>query len=315
MLKYQYSYKNHFKFGYRPDNWFQKRQSENQIFTACYGPIEREIHNWRKANLLAAEKISETQRHRPLVICLSGGTDSEACVRSFVEARVDFSVAIMAFENGINDVDVGFAFQLCKELKIPHKVYTLDIIGFWDSRELLALTDRIYCVSPIIACQLWLASQVNGVPIIAQGEPHFKKAINENYVSGVSPYEPSPWYLVESERLCSMYMHFILNDIPAIPAFFQFLPEQFYSFLQNNPVFEKLIANQVVGKLGTRTSKNEIVRSFYPEIKPRLKLTGIEKIQDIHDRKRLELARRYPWNDQNCRIDLQDLHKQLEVRK
>lgn len=313
MLEFNYTHKNHFKFGYDSCNYFQHRKSSDQKFTAEYGPVEARVENWRQANILAAQNILKNFSSKRIVICLSGGTDSEVCVRSFAKLNASFDVAVMKFRNDVNSSDVNSALQICRELEIQPKIFEIDILKFWESREFFDIIDPIRCVSPIIAAQLWLALQVDGVPIIAQGEPHFKKEVPANYVAGESSYVKSKWYLVESERLCSMYLCFIQRALPAVPGFFQYIPEQFQSYLNSNPILHKLFSAKIPGKLGTRTSKNRMIHQFYPEIPLREKLTGIEKVQAEHDRLRKLLAETYPDSDASCRIYLPKLCQQLGI--
>lgn len=311
---FEYTYKNHFMFGYEPDRFFCNRQSGQEVFIAKYGRSERSLSSWREANIQACVDIHRKCRG-PIWVLFSGGVDSEICVRSFLEARVPIKIATLKFQNGLNEHDISYVKRFENKFGVESVYFELDLEKFWTSPEFYRLVDHIQCVSPILACHLWLADQLDGTPIIGQGEPHLKKEVPEDYVPGESPYMPSPWMLVESERLCSLYKHFIFQNRAAVPGFYQYLPEQFYSYLKFNPFLEDLVNNRVVGKLGTRTSKNKIAYQFYPEIQPREKQTGFEFIQGLHDHKRAELALRFPHSDANFYIGYQELLNQLKPRE
>ncbi len=309
-MKYQYTNKNHFKYGYDLSDPFKKRQNSIQVFNFEYGQVENKDLVWRQSNALAAQKI-RNNFVGPICVLFSGGTDSEVCIRSFLEAQIPISIATMRFDNNLNAHDLEHAKRFAEKLKIEIKYFDLNILDFWKSKKMLEIVDSISCVSPILASHLWLAEQVSGVPVLAQGEPHLKKTIPKNYSPGISPYLPSDWYLVESERLCSLYQYFIELNIPAVPGFFQYLPEQIYSFCYKNPILKDLVENKVVGKLGTRTSKNKMIHFFYPEIELRTKFTGFEKIENHHDLLRKSLAERFPYNDNYKNISFPDLKKML----
>lgn len=228
-----------------------------------------------------------------------------------MQEKIPVQIAILELENGLNMHDVSYAYKFCEKHALNPTIFKLNVFDFWRSQEFYQLVDPIHCLSPIVACQLWLADQVAGIPIIAQGEVHLKKEVPPDYEPGKSPYVPSPWFLLESERLCSMYLHFMNRKKPAIPGFFQYLPEQIYSQLKYNPVIQKLVNNEVMGKLGTRSSKYEIVSLEYPEIERRPKLTGFEGIQEEHDILRQELARRFPDSDQVFKFEYGQVLKDL----
>ena len=306
----QWTHRNHFEFGYDDELKFQNRISSRQKFTFRYGSVAHRETSWRRANFEAARQIRENFQG-DLWILLSGGTDSEVCARAFLEAKIPVRFASLRYEDNLNRHDLFYAEKFARSVGQELHYFDLSVREFWGSSRLLDYVDPIRCVSPILACHLWLADQVPGVPIIAQGEPHLKKIISDDYVPGVSPYLPSEWYLVESERLCSLYRHFVRKNRPAVPGFFQYTPEQIYSFCFHNPIMEELVNNRLIGKLGTRTSKNAMVAQFYPELERREKFTGFEKIQDLHDEYRTKLAQRFPDSDESVRIYYQNLKARL----
>lgn len=312
MLDFEYTLNNHFKFGYGPDQWFETRKKSDQIFQVQFGPTKNIHLNWPESNRQAAVEIYERLPH-PISVLFSGGMDSEICVRSFLDIGLDINIYCLRMHNNLNQHDIDFVQKFSKSNGIKVELIDLNIEDFWQSPTFYNIVDPIQCVSPILACHLWLCDQVDGTPVIAQGEPHLKKVIPIDYVPGQSPYINSPWYLVESERLCSLYLHFILKNKPAAPGFFQYLPEQFLSYLTKNSILKNLIENQIIGKLGTRSSKNKIINQFYPEIEPRPKYTGFENIEELHKKKRIELAHRFPINDENFNIDYTELVRVLSA--
>ena len=80
------TYKNHFKFGYNSD-WYNLRQSEEDIWHIKYGRCERDPLDFRSECVNAAKLIREST-NLPIYVCFSGGVDSEIVVRSFMEANI-----------------------------------------------------------------------------------------------------------------------------------------------------------------------------------------------------------------------------------
>ena len=287
MMSFSYTASHHFQFGYDAENKFQ----------FSYGSLQYPIESWKQTNNLAAQKIASSTSEK-IVVLLSGGVDSEICLKHFLEIGAPVEAATLRFTNNANDYDLQHVLRIEKETGVKVHYYDLDPEKFWNSHEMLVITDPIQCVSPLLACHLWLANQVNGLPVIAQGEPHLVK--------------DTPWKIVESERLCSLYRHFMQSNRPAIPGFFQYLPEQIYAFCYFNPILSQLVQNLIPGKLGTRSSKNKMIFQFYPELVAREKQTGVESFQNLHDVHRKKLAYRYPNSDNSAYLDYEKLRIVLQ---
>lgn len=334
MKSIEYTWKQHFQFGYaipghpqveKNVRWLARRERSEDVFVAKYGRCEQEIATWRQANVEAACRILlECKQHslRPLIL-YSGGLDSEIVLFSFLEARKSLGAAGLLDPNfqidvvtlrltegsnrDLNQHDILHVkkfrarldeFQFSDEgLRFLER--ELDIAAYWASQEFLSLALSAQVVSPIIVSQLWLCEKMLGertdyLPVIGQGEIHLVKSTPPAYEAGISPYLPSTWSIVETENLCGLYRYFASRNLPAIPGFFQFLPEQFEAQLRTNRVLHELIANQRVGKLGTRSSKPEILAFDYPELETRPKYHGFEQIEEEHNRMRMQLGSLMP---------------------
>ena len=310
---YPYTKNNHFKFGYNRESYFVDRKNEKDQFFAEYGRCEHLVNNWREANELAAQNIYDAKQG-DLWVLLSGGLDSEICLESFLSQKLTCKAVTLRYMDVNHQAELQFVEKLKGKYTFHHEYIDVNLQDLLKSDEFSQLLESIKCVSPIIGAHLWAANQLHGTPIIAQGEAHLKKKISADYTPGVSPYLPAEWVLVESERLCSIYMNFIKRKKPAVPGFFQYLPEQTNSFLTNNPILKNLVANKISGKLGTRTSKNLMSKQFYPELEAREKLHGWESIQQQHDELRKQLAIKFPHSDANFEIEMQELINTLRIR-
>lgn len=307
---FNYTSNNHFKFGYNGKNKFQDRLNTRDHFTAEYGVITNPELNWRESNNLAAREIYD-KKQGAIVVLLSGGMDSEVCLKSFIDQNLTIKAMTLRFididqKNELKEVE-----RMRSQYQLNHEYVDVKLLDFIGGQEFNQIFEMSKCVSPIINTHLWLADQISGTPVIAQGEIHLKKDIPEGYIPGVSPYLKSRWHLTESERLCSIYKFFISKNKPAIPGFFQYLPEQLFSFLTKNTILQDLISDKIEGKLGTRSSKNLMTRQFYPDVPLRVKLHGWECVQDFHDELRKKLALRFPHHDDNFQIEVEELIEKL----
>ncbi len=286
------------------------RSKRDDLFVAKYGRAKIRFSSWREANKAAAVHILQQCKliQKLPLICYSGGLDSEIVLVAFLEARKEvdpqfqIDVATLILEGDTNRHDIEFVDRFrnrladlghsTANLHFHHK--KLDALKYWESADFLELAKETQIVSPIVICQAWLCGEMlkmdsRFLPIIGQGEIHLVKDTPQDYQPGVSPYVPSSWSIVETENLCGLYRYFLHRGLPAVPGFFQYMPEQFETQLRTNPVIHELVSHMRVGKLGTRTSKREIVTFDYPELEVRPKYHGFEPIEAEHDvwRKRL----------------------------
>lgn len=340
---FDYTFGNHFQIGYRnrttlKTRWFKDRLGAEEEFVARYGRATQRLPSWREANTLAANRILDLalQNSHVPALCYSGGLDSEVALLSFLEAlrsrpfdcRPGIEVVTLDFENGLNAHDTDyvnlFRDDAAKRFSDVFSLVTfrrerLDIVEFLQSSELLERADADGVLIPAVLCQLWLCDRIRRLntnsdrpllPILAQGELHLVRDEDPN-----GQYAPAAWSAVETENLCGIFRHFIARGEPAIPGFFQYLPEQFESQLRSNEVVHELLSHSRFGKLGTRTSKAEIIAREYPELKVRPKYTGFEKVEDLYDERRAFLSRRHPVRESKWKKNVFDLMDDLRVSK
>lgn len=339
---FDYTYQQHFQFGYaRPGRamtsenvqWMCHRKNREDVFVAKYGRATKKLRSWREANKAAALTILKNCREQKLkpLICYSGGLDSEIVLMAFLEARKEFDssfpidIATLVLEGDLNRHDTDFVDRFKNRLTtmghsaggLEFHSRKLDAIEFWNSPEFLALAKETQIVSPIVNCQAWLCGEMlrensSYLPVIGQGEIHLVKDTPNDYQPGVSPYLPSTWRIAETENLCGLYRYFIARNAPAIPGFFQFLPEQFETQLRTNPILHELLSHSRAGKLGTRSSKREIVMHDYPELEARPKFHGFETIEREHDVWRKRLNEMMPECEGHWYLDVFTLYRSLQ---
>lgn len=274
-----YTKDNHFKFGYNDKPWFEERTNQKQKFVMNVGQAGSN-DNWRQSTILAAEQIA-CSTDLPIHILYSGGIDSEVAVLAFLETNESFSVDIMKFEHGLNDHDIRYAVEFCEQHDVPYKIHGLDILTFFEGKmyDYAALT---HCVSPQLCATMWLVDQIEGFPIIGQGEPVL---VRENNI----------WYFRESEKINSWYRFYMKRNREGVPGFHQYTPEQILSFLLDPTFLLKMDKNS--GKTSNKSTKLEIYQKYFP-LKAREKYTGFEMIMEqdkIHRKKLLELYS--DWDD------------------
>lgn len=94
----------------------------------------------------AAELCAATLGSKP-ALCFSGGIDSQAMLQCWMEAKLDFTVYVLVFENDLNLQDVEHAKHFCKKKGINLKTINLNIKNFL-ARENFDYAEKYLCVSP-----------------------------------------------------------------------------------------------------------------------------------------------------------------------
>lgn len=283
---YNYTDNNHVQFGYIEKDGtcnmdtagVLRRSSKDQIFTVDYLGCSHEPGSWKDECLIAAEKIYEST-DLPINILFSGGIDGEAGVRIFSELGVPFKVSIMKFKDNLNLHDISYAIIYCEQHNIKYDIIELDLIKFLE-QDMFDYAISAEVCHPTVLPILWLVDQIDGLPIITAGEHTMEKEVPDGYVPGESPYEPGVWTLNTKEVYSSWYKHFINQDRPGIPRFYEYSPEMMYSFLLD-PIVIDLVNNRLHGKLGLVTSKYNVYSRYFDNLIERPKNTGFEKIKDI----------------------------------
>lgn len=119
---------------------------------------------------MAQQLYEKYQSSGKVTLTLSGGIDSQAMLFAFIESGVPFRVAVMQFKNRMNEHDIGHSLDLLASLGIKPLIYELDIESFYKSGRFMDYVQAGHTNSPQFAAHIWLAEQIDGIPVFA-GEP------------------------------------------------------------------------------------------------------------------------------------------------
>ena len=309
---YQLTKDNHFKFGY-DYIWYRPRQSDDDRWMTSYGACERPAKDF-KAECHATAALLWDTRQTPLTLLFSGGANLEVVLLAFHAQGIPLKVAICQFSDNLNIHDVGYAVVCCEQLGIKYDLIPLDVRKFFEA-EIYRYAEASQSRIPQVCPTMWLADQVDGVPILGSGECHLVKRVPRFYVDGVSPYTATPWNLWEREAIAAWYRHFLVpgKERMAVPGFFQYTPEIMLAFLQEQRVVD-LVNDRVIGKRSTVSSKFGIYRKYWPQLAPRKKYNGFERMDAEIARAGAELRTRWLGHASNYQTEYNDLIDMLNGR-
>lgn len=295
----------HFQFGYTRNGVFapfSTREQESDAWTVRYGRSRRYPMSFRSECLETARIIHRTAK-QTINVMFSGGADSEVALRSFHEAGVPVAASILKLKNGLNLHDCAWAILACEELRIPYKLYELDLHKFWNSPEALHLATETQCISPQLLATMWLVDQCEGFCVLGSGE---------NFLHDLGPESALPgWHLSEKEKIAAWYRHFIVRNRTGCPGFFQYTPELMLAWLLD-PLAIKLWQRSAPSHLDSLSTKFPIYRQHF-DLRPRPKYTGFEKVAPEDATFRSKLQRLFPHANGVVNTPIRDLIRQLSV--
>ena len=288
------SHQNHFEFGYNGE-WFRLRQSPNDVFSVRYGRCEAEPGSFVDESIRAARLIGETA-DAPIHVLFSGGVDSEVTMLCFLAAQVPVTAAIMRFANDINQHDIAYAVRFCERHDVPYRFYDLDIEAFFRER-LLEYTLPVRCNAPMMAATMWLVDQIDGYPVLGQGECLLIRPVRKQRlpIAKITSYYDvtfldDQWALQESESANAWYRHFLLRGRTGAPGFFQYTPGQILSYLRDPHVVSKLAEPD---HMSNDVWKLWVYQQYF-DLETRPKYTGYEPIAQFIEPYRDGHTRRFP---------------------
>jgi hypothetical protein len=274
---FEFTKNNHFKFGYKESGWFKNRTSPTETFTCDYGRADA-VMGFRDANIYAAKYIADIATD-DISVMLSGGADSEITAWALLDAGIPFRAAVMRFKDGKNKHDIDYAIKFCQYHNIDIDFYDLDVEEYLLSSE-FENTVKSYQTTCERATSLWLAKQIPNFTILGQGEPVVVKYLGK-------------WCFQEKERICSWNKYWIFNQIPGIPGFHQFSPEQILSCLKDEMTLD--LINDKTDYWSNDKFKHSFYKKHYPEFEIRDKYTGFEKLAKINIPMRERILATFPY--------------------
>lgn len=179
---------------------------------SSYSPFEQSV--------IDAKFLYDSAQSKNLILCLSGGIDSECLCRAFLAAKAPFEVCFLRFKDNLNYFDIKTNIAFCEDRSIKFSFIDIDIINFFESGKYIDVAKRYECQSPQIATHLWFLEQIDGFPVLS-GNP-------------IAPiWQNGKWFFVglPGELHSSYFKFFLLNNREGVPWFFLYSPEMIKSFM------------------------------------------------------------------------------------
>jgi hypothetical protein len=252
------------------DRKFGIRTTPYEKYKVFTGSIDSNVYkksSWRNELKNTARSVLK-EYGKDVTLFLSGGTDSEIVLRNFLEIGHKPKCVAIKFTNDYNLNDINEAIEISNSLNVKLDIINFDIKNFYRSGEALEFSKEINCTQ-ITYLMVYYHIKKLGLPAVMGGEQLLKREVTKN---------GSFWYHCFRENEDASAMRFSEKyNIPIVNEWFSYTPEMMLYFLENDDV-QNLINNKFNYKLTSVSSKNQILKKLFPEIKLRKKTHGFERL-------------------------------------
>lgn len=295
------TYNDWFKW-YYDDNLFSRKQhlSSNlkikfDAAVTSYLPLKDEI----KRNAI---KTLECFPNKKISVLFSGGADSELAARTFKDLDANMCAYIFRYENDVNLYDVSYAVTIAEMYNIPYKLIDFDILNFY-KKDAERVSEISQLTDPRALPQLKFIDYIDDESLVigGGGDAVWRRLALENYknisdqtqiIEDTDYDKKGSWFHVTGEIEIGWDRY--VNEInrTAIMSWLKFTPEMYLAQMTTEWA-RKLIHDGYKGKLGINSTKLLGWREVYPDMVPRTKKYGLEKIEPLLAEYREFLIKKY----------------------
>jgi hypothetical protein len=265
---FNFTYNNHLKYSIGGRE-YGYRHNGIEKYEVRVGSIDHDHYkkNDYKTELARIADFVSKDLGKDFVLFLSGGTDSEIVLRSFLDIGIKPRCYTIKFEEDYNYQDVLESIEVAKELDVPLEIIDFNVKNFYYSGEAESFAKEIQCTQ-ITYLMIYYHVYKLSAPSVMGGELLLTRFINND-----SNY----WYYTFRENEDASAMRFSNRfKIPLVNEYFSYTPEIMLYFLEYELGVSKMLNNRY--KLSSVSSKNSILEKLYPGIRKKIKTHGFEKL-------------------------------------
>lgn len=226
--------------------------------------------------IIAAKEIYK--QYPDIHIALSGGWESQICLRSFIEAGITPNVYILKLPIGLNAHDTDIALAECKKFNIVPRVINVALESFV-KEHMMNTVNKYQTYSFFQTLQAYYISKLNENVLLVD-KVDLRRDVNPDM----------SWSYVRSEDFNFWPDRFnSVNEKKIVNNFFSHSPELMYSFL-TLPVIKDTIQKKFSGKISLNSLKNLIYyqggfTNLFDETTSRfVKTVSFEHIPGLHQK-------------------------------
>jgi hypothetical protein len=253
---------------------YGKKLTKESIFSINFNnKIKKESIPSYKDALYNNAKIMRDSFSEPFDVLLSGGIDSEVVVRTFKDLGIKHNTFIFRLENDYNIRDINDAVTICQQINIPYKIIDFNLQYFFEQDALYYFNKSFVPRAGRLPRLKWI-EYLDNIPVFCDGEPYWKRLLGEDYA------HKSEWHLQLEEGAYSSSIYGQNIDRIVIGDWYEYTPEIILSHMQHSTT-QKLLKDQLPGKLSSWSSRYAMHQEIWPEIEVRKKLVGYEGLTGV----------------------------------
>jgi len=265
---FNFTYKNHLKYNIGGRE-YGYRQHGTEKYSVEIGSVDFDHYrknNYKKEIARIADLVLK-DLGKDFVLFLSGGTDSEIVLRSFLDIGFKPKCCTIKFKDDYNCQDVSESIEVAKELDVSLDIIDFDVKDFYYSGQAEEFAREIQCTQ-ITYLMIYYHVYKLGLPSVMGGE-----LLLTRNISSSSNY----WYYTFRENEDASAMRFSNRyKIPLVNEYFSYTPEIMLYFLESTFGVQNLLNDKY--KLTSVSSKNDILKRLYPCVRKKIKTHGFEKL-------------------------------------
>ena len=279
-------------------------------FTLTFSPCTRKPLTWKEEVQAIARGMVKDAGSRPIIVCASGGTDSELVCRAFYDQGIYFSVLTVEHAAGTNKEDIAHAQRWCRDRGVEHKLVRLDMAEFM-SKSIERYIEQGYIAGNVFRYfQLFLLETVEsmgGYAVLGGGGQIYE-------IANDSPTEKDI-YLEYGSGFALPLQWIKQNGNAHRPYFYYSTSEAVLAYLQI-PIVDFAVHHPEIfaHKINTYLFKRLVSQALWPDLVPRPKMSGYEEIRELRRETEQKLRARFRDKLQKFRLPIVELRKQLELK-
>ena len=229
-------------------------------------------------------------KSKKLILCLSGGLDSEAMAESFLRAGVPFEVSIWRYKGWLNDYDIKYAFEFCKRHSLEYNMEECDLDWFYGNNFHILYGRKYLCNSPQVALHMYMLEKLFKLSNVAVFLPWQPPSF------AYDPKGGKAYVIVTYFRYLAYYRFFNLNEAPGSGYFIISRSALFYSFLKL-PIVRQIMRDAKILKCDNYRIKSILYEQGGFKAKAKSgKFTGFDKFKvKLNERYKMDYNRSYRY--------------------
>jgi hypothetical protein len=287
-----YTLDSHFIFGYNNVPFAEKTNYQTDKFFCSYSRCSRQPKSFKSECIITAREVEDQARSLDRIpyIFLSGGLDSEVVVKAFIDAGVTFKAISFRFEHSLSLHETVYIDKFVSKHNLDHTYYDIDP-DWIISDEGAEYFEQAQCTMSEMLPHMKLIKHVwdnlQGLPVLGNGDLYVSKDISKSWLfdRSCNKYE---WNYIEFEYILAWNRFAVKNNIVGCFNFFMHNPEIVLAMIRE-PAMAKCLNNELEYKMSSRSTKAVVYMRHWPDLEPRLKYHGSEKLGG----RCIELNRKY----------------------